>query len=387
MNRKNLSSIILRLSSKVGGALVIFAISLFTSKGFFGDFLIFWGIVRVLGVLTSFGLDSGVFAKSDPKNISEEVRFILIFGHLLLLGGIALSFTPLALSLSNTVILVYAAICTSITRVVCSSMTYDMSFRKPILIEDVLKSALLLVSAYLCSLFYPDGIPLAILLSSAIPFLLAWATFEGKIGLDISGMTDSIKRIGYANIAFAFQSVGTVYLFQFDKLNAALYFNKEVVAGIGVHGLVFLVFSLTKGAINFVALPSIKQNGLVEFKKLRKISMGISAGYCLLYFLLGDILFNVLYGSQYEFIPEYGLIYLVGGVLFLSAGPLGPWLVINKKKKQLFTMVTLQLVLVVVLTLFQLFNANELYYLMTVPAVWLIHFIFSYLRKNEVPDN
>ena len=115
--------------------------------------------------------------------------------------------------------------------------------------------------------------------------------------------------------------------------------------------------------------------------------MGISAGYCLLYFLLGDILFNVLYGSQYEFIPEYGLIYLVGGVPFLSAGPLGPWLVINKKKKQLFTMVTLQLVLVVVLTLFQLFNANELYYLMTVPAVWLIHFIFSYLRKNEVPDN
>lgn len=389
MDIKNITSILLRLSSKVGSALVIFTISLFTSKEFFADFLIFWGIVRVMSVLTSFGLDNGVFAKSNPKDVSEEIRFIIVFGHLLLLGGLTLSFSPLAISFYNVITLVYAAIFTSITRVLCSSMTYDMSFRKPILIEDVTKSALLLVSALLCSLYYTEGIPIAILASSAIPFFLAWATFDGTINikLQIQKITSSLKSIWLSNIAFAFQSVGTVYLFQFDKLNAALFFDKEVVASIGVHGLVFLVFSLTKGAINFVALPSIKRHGLAEFKKLRKISMVLSAFYCLMYFLLAETLFAFLYGKQYDFVSEYGIIYLLGGVLFLSAGPLGPWLVINKKTKQLFLMVALQLVLVLLLSLFQFVNAKEIYYLMTVPAVWTIHFLFSYLRKNELQDD
>lgn len=389
MDFKNISSILLRLSSKVGSALVIFAISLFTSKEFFADFLIFWGIVRVMSVLTSFGLDNGVFAKSNPKDISEEIRFILIFGHLLLLGGVALSFTPLTIPLYNIAALVYAAIFTSITRVLCSSMTYDMSFRKPILIEDVSKSALLLVSALLCSVYFTQGIPVAILASSAIPFFLAWATFDGtiKINLAAQRLSASLKKIWRSNIVYAFQGVGTVYLFQFDKLNAALFFEKEVVASIGVHGLVFLVFSLTKGAINFVALPSIKRHGLIEFKKLRNISLALSAFYCLLYFLFAESLFVLLYGKQYDFISEYGAIFLLGGVLFLSAGPLGPWLVINKKTKQLFLMVMLQLGLVLLLSLLQFVNADEVYYLMTVPAVWIIHFLFSYLRKNELQDN
>lgn len=389
MNLKNVSSILLRLLSKVGSALVIFAISLFTSKDFFGDFLIYWGIVRVLSVLTSFGLDNGVFAKSNPKDISEEIRFILIFGHLLLLGGVALSFTPLTIPLFDIIALVYAAIFTSITRVLCSSMTYDMSFRKPILIEDATKSALLLVSALLCSMYYVEGIPIAILGSSIIPFFLAWGTFDGtiKIKLVAQRMFSSLKNIWQSNITYAFQSVGTVYLFQFDKLNAALFFEKEVVASIGVHGLVFLVFSLTKGAINFVALPSIKRHGLLEFRKLRKISLALSAFYCLLYFLFGQSLFILLYGKQYDFISEYGIIYLIGGVLFLSAGPLGPWLVIQKNTKKLFIMVMLQLGLVILLTLFQLIEAKEVYYLMAVPAVWTIHFLFSYLRKNELKDH
>ncbi|KQC30603.1 hypothetical protein [Flagellimonas eckloniae] len=389
MNFKNVFSILLRLSSKVGSALVIFAISLFTSKEFFGDFLIYWGIVRVMGVFTSFGLDNGVFAKNNPKDISDEIRFILIFGHLVLLGGVALSFTPLTIPLYNIIALAYAAIFTSITRVFCSSMTYDMSFRKPILIEDVTKSALLLASVLLCSAYYTEGIPVAILVSSAIPFFLAWVTFDGTINIkqQAQRILSSLKDIWQSNITFAFQSVGTVYLFQFDKLNAALFFDKETVASIGVHGLVFLVFSLTKGAINFVALPSIKRNGLAEFKKLRNISLVLSAFYCLLYFLFAQSLFAFLYGKQYDFVSEYGTIYLIGGVLFLSAGPLGPWLVINKKRKQLFLMVMLQLGLVLLLSLFQFANAKEVYYLMTVPTVWAIHFLFSYLRKNELQDD
>ena len=389
MDIKNITSILLRLSSKVGSALVIFAISLFTSREFFADFLIFWGIVRVMSVLTSFGLDNGVFAKSDPKDVSKEIRFIVIFGHLLLLGGAVLSFSPLAISLYNTIVLVYAAIFTSLTRVLCSSMTYDMSFRKPILIEDVTKSALLLVSALLCSVYYTKGIPIAILASAVVPFFLAWATFDGTINIKLQAQRifSSLKNIWQSNIAFAFQSVGTVYLFQFDKLNAALFFDKDVVASIGVHGLVFLVFSLTKGAINFVALPSIKRHGLSEFKKLRKISIVLSGVYCLMYFLLAETLFAFLYGKQYDFVSEYGIIYLLGGVLFLSAGPLGPWLVINKRTKQLFLMVMLQLGFVLLLSLFQFVNANEVYYLITVPVVWTIHFLFSYLRKNELQDD
>ncbi len=389
MNFKNISSILLRLSSKVGSALVIFAISLFTSKEFFGDFLIYWGIVRVMSVITSFVLDNGVFAKSNPKDISEEIRFILVFGHLLLLGSLALSFTLLTIPIYNIIALVYAAIFTSITRVLCSSMTYDMSFRKPILIEDITKSALLLVSALLCSVYYTEGIPVAILVSSAIPFFLAWITFDGTINIKLAAkrLFSSLKKIWQSNIAYAFQGVGTVYLFQFDKLNAALFFEKEVVASIGVHGLVFLVFSLTKGAINFVALPSIKNAGLVEFRKLRKVSLAIAAFYCLMYFLFAKSLFLLLYGNQYEFVSAYGILYLIAGVLFLSAGPLGPWLVINRNTKHLFLMVILQLILVVLLSLFQLVNTNEVYYLITVPAVWMIHFLFSYLRKNEVQGN
>ena len=389
MNFKNVSSILLRLSSKVGSALVIFAISLFTSKDFFANFLIYWGIVRVISVLTSFGLDNGVFAKDNPKDISDEIRFILVFGHILLLGGITISIGSLTIQLFDIVTLVYSAIFTSITRVLCSSMTYDMSFRKPILIEDLTKSILLLVSALFCSIYYIDGIPVAILVSSAIPFFLAWLTFDGtiKIRLGTQRISSSLKKIWSSNITYAFQGVGTVYLFQFDKLNAALFFEKEVVASIGVHGLVFLVFSLTKGAINFVALPSIKKHGVSEFKKLRKISFLLSAFYCLMYFLLAQSLFELLYGKQYDFVSEYGIMYLVGGVLFLSAGPLGPLLVINKETKKLFLMVMFQLGLVVVLSLFQFIDAKELYYLMTVPAVWTIHFLFSYLRKNELQDN
>ncbi len=389
MDIKNITSILLRLSSKVGSALVIFAISLFTSKEFFADFLIFWGIVRVTSVLTSFGLDNGVFAKNNPKDISEEIRFIIIFGHVLLLGGTLLFITPLTISLYDTIALVYAAMFTSITRVLCSSMTYDMSFRKPILIEDVTKSALLLVFALLCSVYYVEGIPVAILASSGIPFLLAWRTFDGTINIKLhtQHISSSLKSIWKSNIAFAFQSVGTVYLFQFDKLNAALFFDRGVVASIGVHGLVFLVFSLTKGAINFVALPSIKRHGLAEFKKLRNISFVLSVFYCLMYFLLAENLFGFLYGGQYDFVSEYGIIYLLGGVLFLSAGPLGPWLVINRKTNQLFLMVTLQLCIVLLLSVFQFVNAKEVYYLMTVPVVWTIHFLFSYLRKNELQDD
>ncbi|NJB71504.1 O-antigen/teichoic acid export membrane protein [Saonia flava] len=384
MNFKNISSILLRLSSKVGSALVIFAISLFSSKDFFGDFLIYWGIVRVMSVLTSFGLDNGVFAKNNPKDISDEIRFILIFGHILLLGGVTMSISPLTTPIHNIIALIYAAIFTSITRVLCSSMTYDMSFRKPILIEDVTKSILLLVSALFCSVYYIDGIPIAILVSSAIPFFLAWITFDGtiKIRPETQRIFVSLKKIWKSNITYAFQGVGTVYLFQFDKLNAALFFEKEVVASIGVHGLVFLVFSLTKGAINFVALPAIKKHGVAEFKKLRKISFLISVFYCLMYFLFAKSLFALLYGKQYDFVSEYGIIYLIGGVLFLSAGPLGPLLVINKKKKKLFLMVMLQLSLVVILSLFQFIDAKEIYYLMTVPAVWTVHFLFSYLRKK-----
>lgn len=386
MNFKNVSSILLRLSSKVGSTLVIFAISLFTSKEFFGDFLIYWGIVRVMSVLISFGLDNGVFAKNNPKDISEEIRFILIFGHLLLLGGLAMSFIIFTTPLYDIIGLIYAAIFTSITRVLCSSMTYDMSFRKPILIEDVAKSVLLLVSVLLCSVYYIEGIPVAILVSSAIPLFVSWTTFDGtiKIKQAIKTINKSFKKIWKTNITYAFQGVGTVYLFQFDKLNAALFFEKEVIASIGVHGLVFLVFSLTKGAINFVALPLIKNHGDTEFKKLRKISLVLSVFYCLMYFLFAESLFSLLYGKQYDFVSEYGTLYLIGGFLFLSAGPLGPLLVINKKTKKLFLMVMLQLILVVVLSLFQYIDSKEVYYLMTVPMVWTIHFLFSYLRKNEV---
>ncbi|WP_306012703.1 MULTISPECIES: hypothetical protein [unclassified Allomuricauda] len=389
MNFKNVSSILLRLSSKVGGALVVFAISLFTSKEFFGSFLVYWGIVRVLSVLASFGLDNGVFAKSNPKDVSQEIRFILIFGHVLLVLGIAISFIPLNIPLTNIIALVYAAMFTSITRVLCSSMTYDMSFKKPILIEDVLKSVLLLVFSLFCSMYYAEGIPIAILFSSAIPMLFAWTTFDGKIliGVQKESVPVLLKQIWQSNIAYAFQGVGTVYLFQFDKLNAALFFEKEVVASIGVHGLVFLVFSLTKGAINFVALPSIKKHGFSEFKKLRNISFAISMFYCLMYFLFAKSLFALLYGQQYDFVSEFGLIYLVGGVLFLSAGPLGPILIINKKTRKLFLMVVLQLSVVLALSLVQFINAEELYYLMTVPIIWAIHFLFSYLRKNEHQGN
>lgn len=237
------------------------------------------------------------------------VKSAMLFG--LIVGVIALILSPTLgnfLKVENKILfLIGPMLFISATTLVFRSFLQGvMRFKEVVLITNSELIGRLILGIIFIGLGYSVfGAIVGILVAMFTTLVFAWYLLKDyDFKANISGIVSTRKVVGYA-FPILITSFATTSIFSTDLLLVKHYFsahNAGIYASMSALGKIIFFGSAPVGAVMFPMISKRHARGQ-GYKKIFLLSLGlvtaISAGILLVYFLLPELMVNILYGSSF----------------------------------------------------------------------------------------